>query len=272
MPSNVENIAIINDTLSMIKKDAALTEAVQKSIKSQEYHFGDVAKPEPRFDVDGKLVVSKSSSFDAARKYGGKVAVLNFASATNPGGGVLNGSNAQEECLCRCSTLLECLSIPEAMDKFYTPHRNGLSPLHNDDIIYTPDVVVFKSDAYNRLFQNKVVDVITCAAPNLREKPGNRYNMELLKTKVEIDDESLYKLHVQRARQIFNIAAQHEADTIILGAFGCGAFRNDPKVVARAYFDVSKEYRKHFKNIEFAVFCGRESTNYEVFTDKFSEA
>lgn len=271
MPSNFENIAIINDTLATIKKDAALTESVQKSIQSQEYHFGDVAKPEPRFTDECKVVVSKSSSFDAARKYGGKVAVLNFASATNPGGGVLNGSNAQEECLCRCSTLFECLSIPEAMDKFYTPHRNGLSPLHNDDIIYTPDVVIFKSDAYNKLFQNKTVDVITCAAPNLREKPGNRYNQEARQNKVEITDAALYELHVQRARQIFNVAAQHEADTIILGAFGCGAFRNDPVTVAKAYYDVVKEYRNHFKNIEFAVFCGRESTNYDVFNAQFKE-
>ena len=271
MPSNAENIAIINDTLSVIKKDAALTEAVNKSISAQEYHFGDVAVPEPRYAEDAAVVVSKSSSFDAARKYGGKIAVLNFASATNPGGGVMHGSNAQEECLCRCSTLLNCLSTQEAMDKFYTPHRNGLSPLHNDDIIYTPDVVIFKSDAYNKLYQNKVVDVITCAAPNLRDKPANSYNQESHSKKTDITPDQLYDMHVQRARQIFNIAAQHGIDVIILGAFGCGAFRNDPSVVAKAYLEVTKEYRKHFKTIEFAVFCGRESTNYDVFKEAFKE-
>lgn len=75
-----------------------------------------------------------------------KTAVHNFASATNPGGGVTRGSSAQEECLCRCSGLYFSLNTKPMWDGFYNPHRNTHNPIHNDDIIYTPGVVVFKKD------------------------------------------------------------------------------------------------------------------------------
>ena len=61
-------------------------------------------------------------------------------------------------------------------DSFYTPHRQNRNALHNDDIIYTPNVVVIKDDDHNLLAETFMVDVITCAAPNLREKPNNAYN------------------------------------------------------------------------------------------------
>ena len=113
--------------------------------------------------------------------WGKKVAVLNFASATNPGGGVTRGASAQEECLCRCSGLYSSLNVPETWDLFYTPHRKSKNPIHNDDIIYTPSVTVFKTDTVNpALMQEKdwyKVDIITCAAPNLREKPGSLQNV-----------------------------------------------------------------------------------------------
>lgn len=92
--------------------------------------------------------------------------VHNFASASNLGGGVVNGSTAQEECLCRCSSLYFCLNIQEMWDGFYRPHRKEHNPLHNDDIIYTPNVIVFKTDtASPRLMSEEgwyEVNVVTC--------------------------------------------------------------------------------------------------------------
>ena len=134
-----------------------------------------------RFEDEAKIVVSTKRTFEAAAGYAGqKVAVHNFASATNPGGGVTRGSSAQEECLCRCSGLYFCLSVPEMMKGFYYPHRNAKNPINNADFIYTPDVPVFKTDTNTpRLMDEKDwydVDVITCAAPNLRERPSNRFN------------------------------------------------------------------------------------------------
>ena len=111
---------------------------------------------------------------------GKKVCVLNFASATNSGGGVIKGSSAQEEAICRCSTLYPNLKEQRMWNQFYAPHRRAHDPLHNDDCIYTPGVMVFKSDTdYPQLLPEEKwysVNVLTCAAPNLRERPSNEMN------------------------------------------------------------------------------------------------
>ena len=192
--------------------------------------------------------------------------VLNFASSTSPGGGVENGASAQEECLCRVSILFPCLTTQAAWEKFYAPHRAAPNPLHNDDIIYTKDVVVLKDDDYNVLSSPFRVDVITCAAPNLRESPSNRYNRNDGDA-VHISPEKLLELHVKRARKILSAAAANGAEVLILGAFGCGAFRNDPAVVAAAYQQVLPQFLNHFKTVEFAVYCSpRDLRNYDAFT------
>lgn len=263
------NIKIFKDTLLQISKSKQLQEAVKHSNDKQFVLFAGTTLPEPAIDLNRfkdpvKIVVSKNSSFNAARKYSNNVCVLNFASATNPGGGVDKGSNAQEECLCRCSTLYLNLNTPYMMEHFYTPHREQGTPLHNDDIIYTPDVVIIKSDSYNNLFQYHKVNVITCAAPNLRETPANAYNHENGEG-IKISNDELQKLHEQRAERILNVSACTGNDYLILGAFGCGAFRNPPEVVALAYKQVIEKFKYAFKTIEFAVYCGNDDTNYQVF-------
>lgn len=127
------------------------------------------------------VIVTKKRTFEAAEAYKNQhVAVHNFASASNPGGGVTKGANAQEECLCRCSGLYFCLNTPAMWDGFYKPHRDAHDPIHNDDTIYTQRVTVFKTDTATPQLLPEAewydVDVITCAAPNLRNQPSNRYN------------------------------------------------------------------------------------------------
>ena len=201
---------------------------------------------------------------------GQKVAVHNFASATNPGGGVTRGSSAQEECLCRCSGLYFCLSVPDMMKGFYYPHRNAKNPINNADIIYTPDVTVFKTDtSHPKLLDEKDwydVDVITCAAPNLRERPSNRFNQNNGDHAVKVSDRELLEIHKKRLTRILDVAALNNAEVVILGAFGCGAFQNKPEVVSRAAKEVITEYLHVFKTIEFAVYCSpRDDTNFRVF-------
>lgn len=270
MDIKAENIKVFNDTLKQISSDATLGKSVTASISDAKIYLDTDMAANP-FDI-GKLTkigpavvkVTKNSSFNAARAYGGKVAVLNFASATNPGGGVTKGSNAQEESLCRCSTLYPVLTDQSFHNKFYQYHREHGNALHNNDIIYTPNIYVIKSDSYTNLFRPSVVNVITCAAPNLRETPANAYNHERGE-RPHISDASLMRLHEDRARCILRVAAENGNETVILGAFGCGAFRNKPEIVAKAYKNVLPEFIDYFKTIEFAVFCGRDTENYEKF-------
>ena len=262
-------VAVFNDTLQRIGSSMELQTAVNQSIASQQY-IGDADKidlPAAPYTEKAQVVVSRLRSFEAAAKYPGqKVAVLNFASSTSPGGGVETGASAQEECLCRVSTLYPCLKTKTAWDKFYGPHRAAPNPLHNDDIIYTKDVVVLKDDDYHPLATPFSVDVITCAAPNLRDIPSNRYNRHDGEA-AHIRPEKLLELHLNRACKILSAAAANGSEVLILGAFGCGAFRNDPAVVAAAYQQVLPQFLNHFKTVEFAVYCSpRDQRNYEAFT------
>lgn len=237
-----ENIEIFKDTEKLCKENAAIKQALQKSRKGQKLIPEDVEMSlidKKRFRHPAKVVVSKKRTFEAAAAYKEtKTAVHNFASASNPGGGVERGANAQEECLCRCSDLYFCLNTPEMLNGFYRPHRQARNPLHNDDIIFTPEVLVFKRDSECPKLMDRSewyqVDVITCAAPNLREHPGNTFNTGDGRKSVKMSDEALLDLHERRLRRILDIAISEKDETVILGAFGCGAFKNKPEIVAQA--------------------------------------
>ena len=222
--------------------------------------------------AEGRLTVSPKRTFEAASAYARtmKTCVLNFASASNPGGGVVNGSSAQEEALCRCSTLYFNLNTNEMWNGFYSPHRAAHDPIHNDDAIYTPRVTVFKGDtAFPTMLPESEwyeVDVISCAAPNLREQPSNRMNSGDGDRRIELSADELRAIHERRLTRILDIAAANEEEAMILGAFGCGAFRNDPNIVSAAAAAVVPHYRTRFKVIEFAVFCRPGDTrNYDAF-------
>ena len=278
--SREENIKIFEDTVALCRSNQILMQSVQSSCQSQRLILDGDSVPNgadpavvPRFEAPAQIVISKKRTFEAARFYAGKgdkVCVLNFASASNPGGGVVNGSGAQEECLCRVSTLYFCLDIDQNWKKFYRPHRAVRSPIHNDDIIYTRDVMVIKTDtASPKLMPESEwykTDVITCAAPNLRESPSNRYNCGDGAERLLLSDSELEAVHQKRDRRIFDIAVQNKVDVLILGAFGCGAFRNNPAVVAKVMLGLAREYQHQFKTIEFAVYCRfDDDENYRAF-------
>ena len=272
-----ENAEVFRDTERMCRENGRLRAAIAASRKGQRLIAEGAAVGSVdmnRFEEEATVVVSPKRTFEAAVAYAGRMRTCahNFASATNPGGGVVNGSSAQEEALCRCSTLYFNLNVRDMWDGFYTPHREAHNPLHNDDIVYTPGVVVFKSDtAYPRTLAEsewKTLDVITCAAPNLRERPSNRMNAGDGDVQVEISAADLQGLHERRLMRILDVAAANGAEAIVLGAFGCGAFRNDPKVVAAAAKAVVADYLHAFRTIEFAVYCRPGDTaNYDAFAN-----
>jgi uncharacterized protein (TIGR02452 family) len=110
------------------------------------------------------------------------------------------------------------------------------------------------------------VDVITCAAPNLRDNPSNPYNKNDGNRKAKISDRELFELHEKRLKRILDVAVANADEVVILGAFGCGAFQNKPEIVARAAANVINDYLYMFKNIEFAVYCSpKDSRNYDAF-------
>jgi len=271
---------IFRDTQQFYRTNRVLVEALENTKRrTLLYETGKA----PRFPSEktraGTISVTKFRTFEAAIRLtkenpGKRIAVLNFASATNPGGGVVNGSSAQEECLCRCSTLYPALNRASLWEGYYSVNRAAGNVLHTDACIYTPRIVICKTDTDypERMPQNEwvTVDVISCAAPNLRKLPNNQYNPENGQA-VVIPDKELQRIHEQRARAILAVAAEHGADILVLGAFGCGAFQNDPRVVAKAYAEVLKDCRRYFDLIEFAIYCRSfETENYDVFKDELA--
>jgi uncharacterized protein (TIGR02452 family) len=249
--------------------------AVQQSTNNQVFiaESEDITVSSAYKTEKAKVVVSGKRSLEAAEVYakqGKKVCVLNFASATNPGGGIVNGSSAQEECICRCTTLYPCLNTDEMWNAFYKPHRKAANPLYNNDCIYTPEVCVFKSDVnFPELLPRNdwwSVNILTCAAPNLRERPSNAMNPYAGAEAAKITPEELEKLLTSRVRRIFEIAVADGNEVLILGAFGCGAFRNPPEIVAKVFNAVMQDYLYYFDTIEYAVYhTEREVANYEAF-------
>ena len=104
-----ENVQVFQDTEMLCKTNQILIESTKNSVKNQKVILEGDELPEidkNRFEQDAALIVSKKRTYEAASAYKElKTAVHNFASASNPGGGVTRGANAQEECLCRCCNL-----------------------------------------------------------------------------------------------------------------------------------------------------------------------
>mgnify|MGYP002729763685 CR=1 FL=1 len=97
-------------------------------------------------------------------------------------------------------------------------------------VLFNPDMFLL---AYHNIQGRQGnIDVITCAAPNLREKPSNAFNTGDGKDAIKITDKELLAIHEKRLRRILDVALNHGVETIVLGAFGCGAFMNNPNVVA----------------------------------------
>ncbi|WP_405693833.1 TIGR02452 family protein [Streptomyces coelicoflavus] len=166
--------------------------------------------------------VTGESSLEAARRLGGEVAVLNFASARNPGGGYLSGAQAQEEALCRASALYTCLLRARGL---YDHHRAHRDPFYTDRVVHSPGVPVFRDDRGRLLDEPFAAGFLTSAAPNAGV---------VLRTAPERAAELPAALAV-RAERVLETAAAHGYRRLVLGAWGCGVFRNDPAQVAGAF-------------------------------------
>ncbi len=187
------------------------------------------------------------------------LALLNFASARNPGGGFLNGAKAQEEDLCRCSGLYPCLlKCPE----YYQVNRAQSSMLYTDYSIFSPHVPFFKtSGTGNLLGVPFFVSVITSPAPN--SGPFLKDNPDGLS--------QLRETFFRRWSNVLRIAHHQGVGRLILGAWGCGAFQGDPIVAAETAQQAIQAYGGGFEEIVFAIpGDGRRSgTNLKAFQAMF---
>jgi uncharacterized protein (TIGR02452 family) len=261
------NIEIFKNTMELYDTNSALKASIEKSLFSQRYYSQNenVVIPTNIRTEPAGVIVSEKRSLEAAKAYakeGKRVCVLNFADWLTPGGWVLKGSSAQEESLCRCSTLYPCISDDSMNKLFYAPHKaqrkNPMHILHNDDVIYTPGVIVFKSDVeFPELIDENdwySVDIITCAAPRLRLRSGDKKKLGTSDDILCIETEKLYSILSSRIARIFDIALLNQTDVIILGAFGCGAFKCPPEVVAKVFNDIIQNYTYNFETIEFPIY------------------
>ena len=271
---------VFSDTQDMISEYSSLREASRASAAATRFYEADEWPSLPSAEHEGIVRVSGRRSFEAARAIadecaGAHIAVHNFASPVNPGGGVRNGSSAQEESLCRCSTLYEALDQRRIWNAYYLPNRGTGDALATDACIWTPNVVICKSDEAipMRLDQKDwiAVDVVTCAAPDLRGTTSNILNPSSANAE-GVPLTRIFDIHRRRARHLLTVAAHEGTTHLVLGAFGCGAFRNDPYLVANAWHEAVGELRHHFDLIEFAVFhMPYEQENYEAFRDEFAD-
>ena len=268
-------VQVFIDTQKYYKDNPYLAAAVARARTDTKFYEAD-EYPEltGAYPHQGELRLSKSKSFQAAMDLhkefpDKKIAVLNFASATNPGGGVKYGSAAQEESLCRCSTLFPAIDRKWLREKYYSVNQDAGSVVYTDACIYSPGIVICKTDEDypQRLKQQDfvTVDVITCAAPNLHREPEIYTNPQTGKA-VRMKPDELFAIQLQRIRHIMHVAAANQVDILVLGAFGCGAFCNDPDTVAEAFAAALTTYRPLFDVVEFAIYCREyETENYKAF-------
>lgn len=211
--------------------------------------------------------VTGESTLEAARRLAAEggaaegertVAALNFASARNPGGGVMKGSRAQEEDLARASALWAALArCPE----FYAHHREHRDLLYSDRLIYAPSVPVFRADDGSWLPAPVPVTFLTSAAPN-------RAAMERGQP---ADLPRVPEVLAGRARGVLAVAAHHGTPRLVLGAWGCGVFGNDPAVVAGVFRDLLRgEFAGVFRQVVFAV-RDRTGRIRRTFAETFEE-
>lgn len=197
-------------------------------------------------DISTEIIYEKLKVIECAQKYhtlnmDKNVCLLNFASAKHPGGGFLRGSMAQEESIAYVSTLYHSLVESDMYEINKEDSKNGL---YNDIAIYTSEICVFKLDrddeAYTEPFY---VSVISCPAVNKLD--AKRKNVE---------DSTIYDKMVERIRLILETAKMHKVDVLILGAFGCGVFGNDPKDVKDICMGlIENEYENIFEKIIFTI-------------------
>ncbi len=267
----MNNIRIAKQTLQIIKDGQYEVSGEMIHLPQYDYEEVIVYSPEKGAQVVDriskeisdkseelcKITITTEDSFQAARRYN-NVLVMNFANAHNAGGGFKLGANAQEEALCRCSTLYASITSKKASE-MYLFNNTHLSNVESDYMLLSPNVCVIRDERYALLKKPKEVSVITLPAPN-------KYGAALLSSDKTIEDTM-----IRRIRIMLSIAADKGYKNLVLGAWGCGAFGNKPEDVSR-YFKtviVDEGYGKFFDEVCFAIYGSEDGKNITAFRRLF---
>ena len=204
-----------------------------------------------------RITINNKDSFEAGRAYENPL-VMNFANAHNPGGGFKLGANAQEEALCRCSTLYASITS-EAAGVMYRYNNTHVSRVESDYFLISPNVVVFRDKDLSLLDAPVVMGVVTIPAPNRR-------GAAMLATAKQVEE-----TFTRRIRLLLRAAATLGYKNLVLGAWGCGAFGNRPDEVA-SYFRrviVDEGLGRAFDEICFAIYGSEDGKNITAFRKCF---
>lgn len=236
-------------------------EQTRRVFDDQAFHTTGASRHETAFEVTGETSTQAGQRL-VLTEGAADVAILNFASARNPGGGYLRGARAQEEDLCRSSALYTTLL--EAHD-YYDAHRQNRDTRYSHRVIFSPNVPVYRDGATRLLDASYQVSYLTSPAPNAgalaKHEPSALNEIEGLLT--------------ERAGRLLAVAARHGVRTLVLGAWGCGVFRNDPATVARVFRGHLADggaFAGRFARVVFAVYdTSSAKTTLGAFQETFGD-
>jgi uncharacterized protein (TIGR02452 family) len=219
---------------TMVYKSADLDDLLEKPSQNKHFKTFFEVTGETSLDAVGRLLDDEGET---------NVLCLNFASAKNAGGGFLTGAQAQEESIARATGLYPCLL--KATRDYYELHRQMKSCVYTDTMIYSPDVPIFKTESGSNLDNLQKVSLITSAAVNagvvMQREPNNIPFIE--------------KFMRQRIDKVLILAQERGHEVLVLGAWGCGVFQNDPEKVALWFKEaLETRFQNGFKRIVFAVY------------------
>lgn len=207
------------------------------------------------------------STIDAAIRFcteepDNRVGVLNFANAFDAGGGFVNGAMAQEEDLLRCTTWLASLISQAACGQYYALNRTGRYNYISRRSLVSPHVLILRNGRYEILQTPLEIVGITAAAFNWCGSEANT----LIDKGIDIAEGTKTVI-----RNAIKAAIDQRCNTLILGAFGCGAFGNSPRDIAGYFKEIlyGEDLFRYFKNIVFAIPCGSDPYNMYHFCNVF---
>ncbi|UJR82604.1 TIGR02452 family protein [Sandaracinus amylolyticus] len=238
-------------------REIDITTAIADAVAGTTLHTPE--RPPPRAIPSARpttITVANETTLVGAKRLhdaGHRVAALVFGSARNPGGGFLGGSEAQEESLARASALYAC----EEGSPFYEHHRAHRAPYYSHHVIHAPDVPVLRDDAGTLLESPWPCTFLVAAAPNRRDLDP---------------DEETAPVMAERIARILDVAAAHGHRTLVLGAFGCGVFRNDPVEVAGLFATALEgSHAGVFDEVRFSVLdTSEEGATFRAFAERFA--